>query len=512
MPILLFLLTVLSRLPFTSDYLYHGDAGQFALAIRHYDIALHQPHPPGYFLYVMLGKFVQMFIHDANDALILLSIIFSAFTVVIIYYLGKEIFDEPIGTLAAILAITSPNFWFHGEIAFTYPIEAFFSTLVGLFCWRVYQGKKQYLWVATIVLAVAGGFRQNTTVFLFPLWLLSVRKEPLRRIFVALALLGVMILGWFIPMMIFTGGVDKYCNAFQELWLFNTGHNSVFEKGFPHLILFTRILNGFLFFSLGATMPLLLLAFYALMRNGKTSMLFSPKSKFLTCWMFPSVLFYLLIFIHPANPGYVLILLPPLMILSAAALQYMSMELFRVTGKNPRRAIIFIVVIINTCIFLFSTLPVSRAEIRNHDQNIKAIINELRAYNPKTTALFIGPYSFYSYRHIMLYLPDYIVYQVDIRTSSTGKKRKQFGGMNQMTFLTENISPPKGVETFASVFVNVSKHPHRIPPRVSVTKVAPDINIVSGPFDAVYDLYPKLRSLKRADIHYDQFPEPIRKY
>jgi hypothetical protein len=38
--------------------------------------------------------------------------------------LHKQIFDKKIGIFAAAIAITSPNMWFHGEVAFTY-IEIF---------------------------------------------------------------------------------------------------------------------------------------------------------------------------------------------------------------------------------------------------------------------------------------------------------------------------------------------------------------------------------------------------
>ena len=49
------LLTVLSRLPYRARMLYNWDAVQFALALGEYDVVKHQPHPPGYILYVALG-------------------------------------------------------------------------------------------------------------------------------------------------------------------------------------------------------------------------------------------------------------------------------------------------------------------------------------------------------------------------------------------------------------------------------------------------------------------------
>ena len=49
------ILTVLSRLPYRARMLYNWDSVQFALALGEYDVVKHQPHPPGYILYVALG-------------------------------------------------------------------------------------------------------------------------------------------------------------------------------------------------------------------------------------------------------------------------------------------------------------------------------------------------------------------------------------------------------------------------------------------------------------------------
>ncbi len=44
----LFLLGLVSRLPFRSEILYHWDSVNFAYAIEEFNIAKEQPHPPGY--------------------------------------------------------------------------------------------------------------------------------------------------------------------------------------------------------------------------------------------------------------------------------------------------------------------------------------------------------------------------------------------------------------------------------------------------------------------------------
>ena len=228
LPLFLFLATILTRIPFTSKMLYHMDSIQFALALEHFDVTVHQPHPPGYFLYVMLGRLFNFFIRDPNTTFITISILFSALTVVVVYYLGKELFDSKCALIAALFAITSPNLWFHGELALSYAVEAFFSVFIAFLCWKIYNGKENYIWLLAIVVAIAGGIRQNTPVFLFPLCLFSVWKLPLRKILASVCLFAGSTLLWFVPMTRMTGGLNAYMAAFRQLWASSRGEQNRF--------------------------------------------------------------------------------------------------------------------------------------------------------------------------------------------------------------------------------------------------------------------------------------------
>src|SRR5437870_4376668 len=168
-PIILFVVTLFTRIPFTSRFLYDQDAVQFALALEKYDVYLHQPHPPGYFVYVMLGKLINLFFHDANSSFLLLSLIGSGLTVVAVYYLGFIIFDRETGLWAAAFALTSPLLWYYGELALTYAVAAFFNTWIAILCWRLLQKESRSLYLSAVILGITGGIRQDVLIFLFPL-------------------------------------------------------------------------------------------------------------------------------------------------------------------------------------------------------------------------------------------------------------------------------------------------------------------------------------------------------
>jgi L-rhamnose mutarotase len=447
LPLSFFLLTIISRLPFTSKYLYHMDSGHYALALENYNITVHQPHPPGYILYVMMGRLLNLFIKDANVIFIVISIVFSGLTVAAVYYLGKEIFNKKTGIFAALIAMTSPNLWFHGEIALPYVAEAFLSTFIALLCWRIYKGEHRYIWFSVIALAVAGGIRQNTIVFLLPLWLFSVKEVQIRKTVASVGLLIGCCLLWFVPMITITGGWNAYQGAFNELWMFHTGRKSVFEIGWDSIRIFSPLVSYSTIYGIGVGVSVLGLTTCFLIFNKKIASVDRKKLAFFSLWILPSLFFYL--FIHfPEHPGYVLFYLPALFILIATSAEYIDAHFKKIMKKDLSTYIIIAVIIVNSVLFFFSKSPVSYQQIRAHNSNIPIMLNSIKAYNPDTTAIFIHTYTNYGYRQIMYYLPEYRVYQVDFNTLSTGEERKTFWGTHRETFVSDKIVLPESVNTF----------------------------------------------------------------
>src|SRR3712207_3696388 len=82
----------LTRVPFARSTPINWDAVQFALALEHFDLHHHQPHPPGYLLYVLLGRAIDLLIADPALSLSLLSVLFSAISIPIFFALCCHIF------------------------------------------------------------------------------------------------------------------------------------------------------------------------------------------------------------------------------------------------------------------------------------------------------------------------------------------------------------------------------------------------------------------------------------
>src|SRR5207249_3518879 len=67
---LVFLAFHLRYLPQAPDDL---DSINFALGIRHFDVTAHQPHPPGYPFYILIGKGIRAFVGTELTALAVFS-------------------------------------------------------------------------------------------------------------------------------------------------------------------------------------------------------------------------------------------------------------------------------------------------------------------------------------------------------------------------------------------------------------------------------------------------------
>lgn len=138
--VLITFIVALTRIPFVSKFLYEWDSASYAEAFQNFNIAQGQPQPPGYILFVALGKLVNYIFNDPNTSMVFLSVVFSILTSVLIYFFVKQMFSRRIALITSILLIFNPLFWFYGEIASIYIFEAFFAVLIAYLSYNVLKG------------------------------------------------------------------------------------------------------------------------------------------------------------------------------------------------------------------------------------------------------------------------------------------------------------------------------------------------------------------------------------
>lgn len=413
---LLILAVALTRLLFRSHYLYDIDSINYALALDRFDPVVHQPHPPGYFLYVYLGRFARIFIHDANGALVTLSIAASCVAALMIYGLATCWFERRAAVCAALIFVFSPLCWFHGTVALTYIIETAFSATVGYLCWRSLSGDNRFIVPSAILLGLATGCRQSSILFLCPLWLLSLRRMPAKHICAGVLALGITLTAWFAPMLHESGGAEKYFASLLLLWRIAGAKDTVFNSSvFMSLARFCTILGiaGLCFGSAA-------LWFFRPRRQCVTVPSDREKTLFTWVWIGPGLLFFTFIFLKYVNSGYLLILCPPVFAwLGARASDWYATP----DGQKPKVWLAGAMIIVNMAGFLYAPVYCSYRSVRETEAEMVSIRDGLiRVAQARDTVIVGFDSHFLGYRHAGYYLPQFLTVEYPALNYPDGKR------------------------------------------------------------------------------------------
>ncbi|MFH0920083.1 MAG: glycosyltransferase family 39 protein [Fibrobacterota bacterium] len=329
----LFLAFLLSRFLFLSHTPYEWDSVSFAFAIRDFSIPSDAPHPPGYLYYVLAGQLADAVFRDPLRSLLALNFIFGALTFGVLYRIGRLLRGRRAGLLAAFLFVVNPFAWFYGEVAEIYLTLGCMSALCGYFFLRYERdGQPGSLYRATLMLGIAGGFRPDALFFLLPLWgYLVFFIHPCRRTaFLQALLLAVLTLAWGVPVLVNCNGLSSYLAlSGANVAPFFRDHSVLF--GAPvaaHLRMVAR-LGAWTLLGLG---PLLMVIAAALL-SGRWRTEHLRDTRLFLLWTVPAFIFFALFYI--AKPGYLLFLLPPVILATAACID----RLFRIETHGPWKII-----------------------------------------------------------------------------------------------------------------------------------------------------------------------------
>jgi len=406
MVVAIIIFTVVSRMLFMSDILYHWDSVNFANGITEFDVLKEHPQPPGYILYIWFARLVNLAFHDVNQTLVAISIGASAGAVVVIYLLGRDLWNEEVGIIASLFLATSPLFWFYGEIALPHSLDLFLILLSLWTLYRVRTGSSQFLWPAVFILGIAGGVRQQTLVFLLPVTLYAVWREGWKRILIAAILGSVVCVVWFLPLIENAGGLEQYFGFMSDYSArFQWDTSILMGAGISGVLRNLKRLLPYTLYALGAA--ILPLAFIPQLRKwDSTGGRRSEQVRFFLLWLSPVVLFY--IFIHMGQQGLIFVYLPGFFLLGGLILQK--------TKFRPWLKYVVITAILLTNSVIFVLVPeralnpfvarlLTADTIRNSDQYYNERIGQLEECCPPDKTLVFSS----NWEHVRYYLPQYSV-------------------------------------------------------------------------------------------------------
>jgi hypothetical protein len=217
------------HLPYTARSLEDIDSINFALGIRDFDIAEHQPHPPGYPVLILVAKIVNAAAGSEVLTLSLLGIVSGAllaFALVALFRAldgaasragdPKRIALQPwTAVAAAALALTAPLMW----ITAARPLSDVPGLAAALFVqWLLVRADStRAIAFAALAAGLAAGIRSQVVWLTVPLLALVVaRNRGAWRLEAALSIAGSYVAGvltWAAPLLALSGGPSGYWNA-----------------------------------------------------------------------------------------------------------------------------------------------------------------------------------------------------------------------------------------------------------------------------------------------------------
>lgn len=245
---ILALVFLAGHLPFLASTLEDVDSVNFALGLRRFDPSLHQPHPPGYPIYMALGKMANLVMSEPR-ALAIWGVLFGAAAAFALLRLFAclDALDPKAGEasgsawlsapgLAVLLTMCAPLYWMTASrpmsdtagLAAVLAAQAVLLTAmvqsraakdagVGAYDTAALARSGRLVLIGAFLAAVAIGFRSQAAWLTLPLLALVIVERAGRG--AAGAIIGSTVwfvagtLLWLVPLIVASGGPKAYLDA-----------------------------------------------------------------------------------------------------------------------------------------------------------------------------------------------------------------------------------------------------------------------------------------------------------
>jgi hypothetical protein len=425
-----FVASLALRIPFRSQLAYHWDSAQLALAVVKYDIRINQPHPPGFYLYIVLGRVLNFLVRDPHAALVWLSVLAGAWLTTMGYLLATSMFGRRCGLGTGLILLTSPLCWFHSEIALTTIVD---SALVASFvfaCWRSIQRGVTWFRILAMaaLLAAVAGVRQQSAPCLIPVWLYVLwrfaRPRGYKLSGAAALLVGFSLL-WFVPTVKSAGGIASYFHLLEMKSQIDESRTVWGGGGAGALAGTAYCVGSACWAGLSAAGILALTEFACRALFGKRTSEGGPSRKkrmqfeVLLLWVTSMLVFDMSMYV--AMPGHILDFFPALAVLTSLGLVKFAERLgaSSMAGRSWAFGCVLIAVVtVNTVVFIWSPrctdrvlmgLALTGVEIRAHDAELAACFCEIRGHWPPGDVIICHRLEnfYWGFAQFAYYLPEY---------------------------------------------------------------------------------------------------------
>ncbi len=461
-PLLMALAVAAANLVFVPRYAVNWDAVNFLLGIESFDVLHHQPHPPGYIGYVLLGRWVSGLLGDPHLALATMSAVAAGLGTAGTVVLGRRLLPEPWPLVAGALFGSSPLVLYYGRLPLTYAVAAALAVWVAVAAHRAARDADlRALLAGAALLALLGSIRQTDLLMLLPLLVLAAWRFPWRHRVAAAGVLGALTLAWIVPLVWSAGGPGPYLRESAALASYAGGRTNLLGMQLAGLLQNAAFVVVGLVIGLGAAVVLRLGR-----RRGRRSALARDDRRFLLVWVLPSLLVFLLI--HTGQVGYVLLLLPAvILLLVAGAATATQPTPDRVGGGHRLAWLTAGLVAANVVVFLVAPAGVQAVtrqdggvgslatavsgnqgwqdrtrqyDLRANDAYWAGLLDHLEAQDPSTTAVVASLSAGSTFRHLAYYIDDH--WLVGLGPDLEGRYRELFVGRGDIDYSVQALEHP----------------------------------------------------------------------
>ncbi len=375
----------------------HWDGPQYSIAVVRFSLIQQTPAPPGYPLYIAMGKFFYIFFKDPHFAILMVSVLASVVGAIALYLVGKAWYHRIVGLTASIIFLTGSTFYYFGLTPYAYLTIPATTTLLAFITYLIYVKKGNNLGIIFgIVFGISFGIRPQETFQIFGLLILGFLFLTAKEKIKAVITFTIITLIWVIPLLYYTG-VLNFVNISISFLLASLTHSTVFQR-------LELIVKGFLL-SFGLSSLALLYYFWKIYKDSfKISNRYYKTIIFYSAWILPSFAYNLLL--RSEHAGYQMSYL-------AALLMLVSYAVWKVIQNNKQLfiLIVFCIAVFNLYWFFYNRDPryvlpyrptsFHYSDIRKNDLKTGSKVNFiLSKFNPKNTIIITNsvlwrPYGYY---------------------------------------------------------------------------------------------------------------------
>lgn len=392
----------LSRWWTAPKYLYYFDNINFALALERFDPSAHQPQPPGYPLFVLLGL-VLHFVFPVREAFLAAGLLAAAAALWLLWLLARRMLDERAAAFSVLTLLFLPAMWLGG---ITHQVRVFLpagALAVAYCCWRALSSRSGPNWFlgAAAAVGLAAGFRPDLPVYLAPLLVWTGwRKRFSRNVWLGAAIVLLSAVALWLPYTVTaSGGLARYLELIRNYSQDEFSASSAMF-GAPVGPALRMAWVAFIWTGLGV------LAWVWAVPFALKSGAYQGKRE---AWLFLLLLFvpaYLFLsLVHVGDPDQTLIVAPAIALLSG-----WTLSAFAATRRRAQIAVVG-VLLLSFAVFFRPPRGIASASgypaVRKVDEQTQAAFHAIRALSAKErNTVLVSFQSMITYRHLSYYFRD----------------------------------------------------------------------------------------------------------